>query len=53
MRPSRPVASQVTPMAKAGQGLVRQHFDYATWLHKARQMPKEDFKKEVRFLPSC
>ena len=23
------------------------HFDCATWLHKARQMPKEDFKKEV------
>ena len=25
----------------------RQNFDCATWLHKARQMPKEDFKKEV------
>jgi hypothetical protein len=25
----------------------RQHFDCATWLHKARYMPKEDFKKEV------
>jgi len=25
----------------------RQHFDCATWLHKARQMPKEDFKKAV------
>ena len=25
----------------------RQHFDCATWLHKAHQMPKEDFKKEV------
>jgi len=24
-----------------------QHFDCATWLHKARHMPKEDFKKEV------
>src|ERR1035438_2810241 len=24
-----------------------QHFDCATWLHKARQMPKEDFKKNV------
>ena len=24
----------------------RQHFDCATWLHKARQMPKEDFRKE-------
>jgi hypothetical protein len=26
----------------------REHFDCATWLHKARQMPKEDFKKEVQ-----
>jgi hypothetical protein len=25
----------------------RQHFDCAAWLHKARQMPKEDFKQEV------
>jgi hypothetical protein len=25
----------------------RQNFDCATWLHKARQMTKEDFKKEV------
>ena len=24
-----------------------QNFDHATWLHKASQMPKEDFKKEV------
>ena len=24
-----------------------QHFDCATWLHKACQMPKEDFKKTV------
>ena len=24
-----------------------QHFDCATWLHKARQMPQEDFKQEV------
>ena len=24
-----------------------QHFDCATWLHKAREMPKEDFKREV------
>jgi hypothetical protein len=24
-----------------------QHFDCATWLHKARQMPKEEFKQEV------
>jgi hypothetical protein len=25
----------------------RQHFDCATWLHKARQLPKEEFKREV------
>ena len=25
----------------------RQNFDCATWLHKAREMPKEDFKQEV------
>jgi hypothetical protein len=25
----------------------RERFDCATWLHKARQMPKEDLKKEV------
>jgi len=25
----------------------RQDFDCATWLHKAREMPKEDFKREV------
>jgi hypothetical protein len=25
----------------------RQHFDCATWLHKARVMPKEEFKQEV------
>ena len=24
-----------------------QHFDCATWLHKAREMPKEQFKKEI------
>jgi hypothetical protein len=24
-----------------------QHFDCATWLHKAREMPKEQFKREV------
>jgi hypothetical protein len=24
-----------------------QHFDCATWLHKARGMPKEDFRREV------
>ncbi|MGA7402558.1 MAG: hypothetical protein WBW38_21240 [Candidatus Sulfotelmatobacter sp.] len=25
----------------------RQDFDCATWLHRAREMPKEDFKREV------
>ena len=25
----------------------RQDFDCATWLHKARELPKEDFKREV------
>jgi len=25
----------------------RQHFDCATWLHKALEMPKEQFKREV------
>src|SRR5215470_19331097 len=25
----------------------QQHFDCATWLHKAREMPKEQFKHEV------
>jgi len=25
----------------------RQHFDCATWLHKARELPKEDFRREV------
>jgi hypothetical protein len=25
----------------------RQQFDGATWLHRARQMSKEDFKREV------
>ena len=24
-----------------------QHFDCAPWLHKAREMPKEDFRREV------
>jgi|HubBroStandDraft_2_1064218.scaffolds.fasta_scaffold20685_3 hypothetical protein len=25
----------------------RQRFDCATWLHKAHEMPKEEFKREV------
>ena len=27
----------------------RRHFDCATWLHKAREMPKEQFKRESEF----
>src|ERR1700758_2443778 len=33
-------------LAKLARG-DGQHFDCATWLHRARQMPKEDFKQEV------
>ena len=29
------------------RGKDRQDFDCATWLHKAREMPKEQFKQEV------
>ncbi len=25
----------------------RQHFDFATWLHRTRGLPKEQFKREV------
>jgi len=25
----------------------RQHFDRAPWVHKAREMPREDFRREV------
>jgi hypothetical protein len=25
----------------------RQHFDCAPWVHKAREMPREDFRREV------
>ena len=33
-------------MAKVGRR-DGQHFDCATWLHKARALPKEDFRREV------
>jgi hypothetical protein len=33
-------------LAKVGRR-DRQHFDCATWLHKAREMPKEQFKQAV------
>jgi len=35
----------IEPAQLAGRD--RQHFDCATWLHKARHMPKEEFKQEV------
>jgi hypothetical protein len=34
-------------LAKLARRNHGQDFDCATWLHKARHMPKEDFKKEV------
>ena len=33
-------------LAKVVKG-DRQEFDCATWLHKARSLPKEEFKREV------
>ncbi len=35
-----------TDLAKLARA-KRQHFDCATWVHKARSMPKEEFKREV------
>jgi hypothetical protein len=34
-------------LAKLARRRDGQEFDCATWLHKARQMPKEQFKREV------
>jgi len=34
-------------LAKLARRRDGQEFDCATWLHKARQMPKEQFKQEV------
>ncbi|MGD1081068.1 MAG: hypothetical protein ABR881_22340 [Candidatus Sulfotelmatobacter sp.] len=54
-RTSAAAGKKATEGGGMGEGLElaklarrdRQNFDCATWLHKARQMPKEDFKKEV------
>jgi len=37
---------QGTGVGEAGEGEGKR-FDCATWLHKAREMPKEQFKQEV------
>src|SRR2546430_15414513 len=34
-------------LAKLARRRDGQEFDCATWLHKAREMPKEEFKREV------
>jgi hypothetical protein len=34
-------------LAKLARSRDRQSFDCATWLHKAREMPKEEFRQEV------
>ncbi len=34
-------------LAKVARRKDGQEFDYATWLHKAREMPKEEFRREV------
>ncbi len=38
--------SKATELAKVARRDV-QGFDSATWLHKARELPKEEFKREV------
>ena len=38
--------SKATELAKVARR-DGQHFDCATWLHKAQQLPKEEFKREV------
>src|SRR5437868_4783927 len=34
-------------LAKLARGRDGQEFDCATWLHKAREMPKDEFRREV------
>jgi len=34
-------------LAKLARRSNGQYFDCATWLHKAREMPKEQFQREV------
>ena len=38
--------SKATELAKVARR-DQQHLDCATWLHRAQQMPKEEFKREV------
>jgi hypothetical protein len=38
--------SKATELVKVARR-DREHFDYATWLHKATELPKEEFKREV------
>ena len=38
--------AKATELAKVARR-DRQHFDSATWLHKAQELPKEEFKREV------
>ena len=38
--------AKATELAKVARR-DRQHFDCATWLHKAQELPKEEFKREV------
>jgi hypothetical protein len=38
--------SKATELAKVARR-DSQGFDFATWLHKARELPKEEFKREV------
>ena len=43
----RRYASQEDFLKAIGKGRDGQRFDCATWLHKARELPKEEFKREV------
>src|ERR1700758_1268913 len=39
--------SKGVELAKLARNRESQNFDCATWLHKAREMPKEQFRREV------